>query len=66
MRKCAFDGGNCCTALVEKMCIGCSFKKTKNELIEGRRKALLRVNGLPNPKRTYIIRTYHKQWRCEE
>lgn len=63
MQKCAFECRNHCTALDEKRCIGCTFRKTQEELVEGRTKAFERINSLPTPKRLYILRTYHKQWR---
>lgn len=63
MNDCAFEKGNICTALREKTCKGCTFMKTKEELIEGRKRAMDRIHNLPNPKRYYIIHTYHKQWR---
>ena len=63
MKECAFEKGNSCTALREKECKGCPFMKTKEELVEGRQRAMARIHALPNPKRYYIIHTYHKQWR---
>ena len=63
MRDCAFDEGKFCSALREKECIGCPFKKTRKELVEGRQRAMHRINSLPNPKKQYIIYTYHRQWR---
>jgi hypothetical protein len=63
MEKCAFEKPHHCSALREKMCEGCSFRKSNEELNEGRRKAIDRINSLPTPKKSRIIRTYHKQWR---
>ena len=63
MNDCAFNEGRFCTALRKKECKNCTFKKTEEELIVGRRKAMVRIQSLPNPKRYYIIHTYHKQWR---
>ena len=63
MRDCAFDAGKDCTALNEKKCSFCPFKKTQKELVKGRQRALCRINSLPNPKKQYIIHTYHRQWR---
>lgn len=37
--KCAFDLEDRCSALTEMRCKGCKFRKTKEELEEGRRKA---------------------------
>ena len=63
MEKCAFEKGNSCTALREKKCKFCTFRKTTEELISGRLKAIERIESLPTPKRHYIVHTYHKQWR---
>ena len=64
MNTCAFDKDFMCEALREKSCEHCSFRKTEEELIEGRRKATMRINNLPKDKKNHIIRTYHKQGRC--
>ena len=63
MKDCAFDKSGYCTILRKKGCEGCSFKKTKEELIEGRQRAMERINALPNPKKYYIVHKYHEQWR---
>ena len=62
MKRCAFDKGDFCTILKCKECSFCTFKKTREELIKGRQRAMIRINGLPTPKRSYIIHTYHKQY----
>ena len=46
MDKCAFDRECECSALNVKVCEGCSFFKTKEELIASREKAQKRVNAL--------------------
>ena len=62
--KCAFDKGNKCAALTCKMCAGCRFRKTKQELDSGRRKARKRISTLPNRdgiKEKYWSGTLDKQ-----
>ena len=54
--ECVFDKDGRCSALTSKMCVGCRFKKTKQELDAGRRKALERISTLPN--RDYINNKY--------
>lgn len=44
--RCAFDYGESCKALKDKVCLGCSFYKTQEELDEGRDKAAKRVSEL--------------------
>lgn len=64
MTDCAFDKGEYCTALREKECNSCPFEKTREELVEGRRKALHRINNdIPKSTKFYIIHKYYRQWR---
>lgn len=63
MDKCAFDKGYKCSALTSKMCAGCKFRKTKQELEEGRRKAMERIQESPNRDR--IIEKYYSGMRRE-
>ena len=63
MEKCAFDKGYKCSALTSKMCAGCKFRKTKQELEEGRRKAMERLENLHN--RYQIIEKYYSGMRRE-
>ena len=63
MNNCAFNKGNWCNALREQKCEGCAFYKTREELVEGRQRAMERINGLPKTKKYYIIHKYYKQWR---
>ena len=67
MNKCAFDREDKCTALREKQCDGCRFRKTEQELNDGRQKAIDRINNLPYSKQIHITRKYHdmnwgKRW----
>ena len=61
--KCAFDRTTLCTALVEKKCHGCSFRKTREELDEGRERAAYRINKLPEEQRDRIDRKYKVSYR---
>lgn len=61
MNDCVFNNGDECTALKAKQCEGCVFRKTKEELIAGRTKAINRINNLPERTRARIIRTYYGQ-----
>lgn len=61
MNKCAFDKGYKCSALTTKECAWCKFRKTKQELEEGRRKAMERIETLPN--KYQIIEKYHSGMR---
>lgn len=63
MNDCVFEKGRSCTALRHKECNNCTFRKTKEELIEGRQKALDRVRTLPEIKRLYINIKYYGQRR---
>lgn len=53
---CVFDRDTKCSALKEKNCINCSFKKTRRELEEGRKNAARRIKSLPN--RDYFYKKY--------
>ena len=59
MNKCAFDNGCKCMALEEKQCLGCSFRKSQEELVSGRQKAAKRVVNLPDKIRVHILRKYY-------
>ncbi len=59
--ECVFDKEDKCSALTTKMCAGCRFKKTKQELDAGRKKALTRIGTLPN--RDYINKKYWSEVR---
>jgi hypothetical protein len=46
--KCAFDRIYQCAALTHKECVGCRFRKTQEELDEGRERAEDRIMSLPD------------------
>lgn len=61
MKDCAFANENECMALVKKQCKGCSFCKTTEELIAGRKKADDRIHSLPKIKQAYIKYKYYSR-----
>ena len=61
MNKCAFDRDGMCTALSEKQCVGCRFRKTEEELKEGRQKATERLISLPQSTQIRIARKYYNR-----
>ena len=63
MDKCAFDMGETCSALAARVCENCSFRKTEQELIEGREKAKKLLDRLPPDKRKAIELKYRGQER---
>ena len=63
MNNCVFDGGERCSALKEKCCEECRFRKTNEELIEGREKAKARLKTLPEKMQERIHYKYHSQRR---
>ena len=59
MDKCTFDKGEKCSALNEKRCLSCCFRKTEEELEAGREKARERIESLPLVARVHIKNKYH-------
>ena len=59
MTKCTFDKGDTCVALTEHDCEGCPFRKTKEELLAGRRKARAMLENLPKEQRKAIEDKYY-------
>ena len=58
MNNCAFDRGDTCSALNERSCENCSFRKTEQELREGREYAQKFLDRLPPDKRKAIETKY--------
>lgn len=56
---CVFDKGKRCSALTKKDCIGCKFRKTREEYEQGQKEARDRIEGLPYEEKLYIDRTYY-------
>ena len=63
--RCVFDRGGFCAALTSRECAICRFKKTKEELEEGRKKAIMRVRGLPRQKFQYLKLTYKQKYEVK-
>ena len=61
MSKCVFAEGKSCKALSEKYCSGCTFKKTKEELEDGRDRAAELFYRLPPEKRKAIRKKYYSE-----
>lgn len=59
MVNCAFNKNDKCIALVNQECKGCSFRKTKEELLEGRRRARTLLERLPQEQRNAIENKYY-------
>ena len=59
MNKCAFDLGKKCYALTEKVCPGCAFRKSEEELVAGKERASRRVATLPKEQQLHIKQKYH-------
>ena len=67
MKKCAFDRDNTCTALTKKQCLGCKFRKTEEELREGRQKVAERLDSLPERQQIHIARKYYNvEWTNDQ
>jgi hypothetical protein len=63
MTYCAFDADTECVALAEKKCAGCTFRKTSEQLKEGRQKAEKRIRTLPLFTQLHIHRKYYSRRR---
>lgn len=59
MENCYFDRGEKCSALTEKKCKGCRFRKTEEEFKHGRKKAMIRIRSLPSEQQLYILGKYY-------
>ena len=59
MKNCTFDKGSECNALNIKNCEGCAFRKTTEELNEGRQKAEKHIRTLPQTTQIHIKRKYY-------
>ena len=61
MSKCVFAEGKSCKALSEKYCTGCPFRKTKEELEDGRDRAAELFYRLSPEKRKAIRKKYYAE-----
>lgn len=59
MCKCTFDKGDKCVALTTHECENCVFRKTKDELLAGRRRARARLEDLPEEQQDAIRKKYY-------
>lgn len=59
MSKCAMDRGTKCIALTTHECETCAFRKTKDELLAGRRRARILLERLPDEQRKTIEDKYY-------
>lgn len=66
MSVCCFKLEKRCAVLKEMQCRGCSFRKTRAELLEGREKALDRLLSLPPEVRNPLIQKYGLESRDDE
>ena len=59
---CAFDQGKrSCAALNVKKCENCRFRKSNNELIEGRERAAARIKTFTKEYQAHIKSKYYSQ-----
>lgn len=63
---CVFEHGIKCVALTEKRCEGCSFRKTKEEAEEGRKRARRRISSLSREQQIYIYDKYYGKGKVWE
>ena len=62
-KKCAFDNGESCRVLQVKDCFWCRFKKTEQELKEGRERATDRLMTLDREFLNYVKAKYYNDRR---
>lgn len=63
---CVFYRGTKCSVLTRKNCEKCSFHKTEEESLIGRKKASLRLKSLPADTQIWIKEKYYIKRRREE
>lgn len=66
MDKCAFEVGCVCAALTKKKCDKCSFRRSEEDLREGRRKASERIKTLPEEQQKHIASTYYNDYNRQK
>jgi hypothetical protein len=66
MCDCVFSIRTKCEVLTEKNCEGCHFRKTREELQQGRAKATERIRSLPLNKQEHIRLKYYTRCRGEQ
>lgn len=60
MDRCVFDNGNRCAALETLKCENCTFRKTRHELIEGRKRSRQLLEKLPADQLEHIESKYYR------
>lgn len=60
MDGCAFDKNGKCIALTVRDCEDCPFRKTHQELFEGRWRASARLDRLSPRRRKALLEKYYK------
>lgn len=60
MDKCVFDNGDTCAALDSRDCAKCTFRKTRHELIEGRKRSRQLLEKLPADQLEHIESKYYR------
>lgn len=61
INDCTFNRQTKCAALSTYKCEKCSFRKTKEELEAGRRRAMFRIENLPQDVQRAIDDKYYKK-----
>lgn len=59
--KCVFSRNGRCLCLTRKHCVECSFKKTREQLDDGRAKALEHIRTLPEEHQLSIYDKYYNR-----
>ena len=60
MEPCYFKSKNSCSVTTRKSCLGCSFRKTEEQVMQGRRNATARIESLPEQRRNDIKARYYE------
>ena len=61
MDICTFNKGDKCSALRDKSCRGCAFRKTSNQIEDSRAKAWERIESLPPKIKAKIRFKYYNK-----
>lgn len=59
MGRCVYDNGYACEALASRKCEGCTFKKTRSELIKGKKASRELLEKLPERQLEHIRKKYY-------
>ena len=61
MDNCVFDNGDRCAALETHDCEKCTFRKTRHQLIEGRKRSRELLERLPSDQLEHIENKYYRR-----